>query len=99
MAEILDFPRTKDGAPNTDLLKVGGNGGKGRKSDDEYGRTRSHLTPSEVAVGDQGGRSGGQTPPSRSITLVNGLPTWATSQRTHWRSSGIRLTSRRPDCT
>lgn len=50
MSEILDFPRTKDGTPDTDLLKVAGNGGKGRKSDDEYGRIRSHLTPSEVAA-------------------------------------------------
>lgn len=48
MAEILDFRAINAQAPNPDLLKVSGNAGKGRQPDAQYGRSRAHLTPSEV---------------------------------------------------
>ena len=48
MAKILAFPPPEKTPPKRELLKVSGNAGKGRLSNQDYGRTRSHLTPDEV---------------------------------------------------
>ena len=49
MANVVTLPARKSPAPTDKLLKVGRKAGQGRRSDREYGRTRSHLTPDEVS--------------------------------------------------
>ena len=49
MAKVLAFQPSRKTPPSAVLLKVSGNAGKGRLSNQQYGRTRSHLTPAEVA--------------------------------------------------
>ncbi len=48
MANILAFPPSKKTPPDAEVLTVSGIAGKGRLSNHDYGRTRSHLTPDEV---------------------------------------------------
>jgi len=48
MGEILGFRAINAQGSRPDLLKVSGNAGKGRQPDAECGRSRAHLTPSEV---------------------------------------------------
>jgi integrase len=50
MANVIALRPKSGTAPKRELLKVTANAGQGRRSDREYGRTRSHLTPDEVAV-------------------------------------------------
>lgn len=48
MAKVIALRRSPRQAPKRELLKVAPNAGRGRLTDREYGRTRSHLTPDEV---------------------------------------------------
>ncbi len=71
MAEILSFRGPGRGAPKAVLRRVAGNRGRGRRTDDAIGRSRSHLTPGEIEqLIDAAGRVGRHRVRDRALILL-----------------------------